>query len=693
MKTKNILLSLILSLLVSFVFGNETESEQYFRQAKQEIENMLAGKTPMSFERALFISENAFWQNQLSEEEFSDLISYHTQNIKNLIEANNSKTINDFKPTLLKSSITQLDEYNKALANYAIFLYMTDTTFFVEGNQIKYHLPYIYSNQDPLGTLDFTNTQVNKLLYSQQQQGNCFALSSLFKIFSDRLHSDAILCTAPGHVYIRHADDKGTYHNVELGSRSFPGLGSISALTYTTDQALRSDIAIRELTHKQAVGLSLIYLAKGYEYSTQQRASDFALACANTILQHDERNLNAMLLKAEVLESRLMAKVKPNGKMTRDDKEFIDYQNLIGQMFDYGYREMPIAQKQMIIEKLIDPESNMSLKNSLARKQINDITETKTASLTWGMLDEEMRTNPIEIYGNTAYNTQTKTIAHFLTNDNTTLKYPIDLVLFAWQIDPLAAKFPSMSPYAAFANNPIIYIDNDGREPKIAIIMNRDGNDFNEHISGLEKAGFIVIQVKNGQELISELNNHSSVNDPIDQLVILSHAESYGLIGLGSNENGFYTNEGVELTSEIKYGGTPLEIAQMSDPIIQLGVESMKDAKISRLKTENGAASIDDIKNLVNKGEVVFSKNAEIILGGCHSLIVGPDGQQIPNLLTIAGEFAKVANASVIASTSETSPVENQPARTGSWKQVTPSGQVSEVKKGKLDLTTKQSKK
>lgn len=33
-----------------------------------------------------------------------------------------------------------------------------------------------------------------------------------------------------------------------------------------------------------------------------------------------------------------------------------------------------------------------------------------------------------------------------------------------WSVDPLSAKYPSMSPYNGFENNPIIFIDPDGRE-------------------------------------------------------------------------------------------------------------------------------------------------------------------------------------------------------------------------------------
>jgi len=46
--------------------------------------------------------------------------------------------------------------------------------------------------------------------------------------------------------------------------------------------------------------------------------------------------------------------------------------------------------------------------------------------------------------------------------------YDSDLSIWL-SVDPLAGKFPHISPYAAFNNNPIIYIDPDGRENVVVI--------------------------------------------------------------------------------------------------------------------------------------------------------------------------------------------------------------------------------
>ena len=51
-----------------------------------------------------------------------------------------------------------------------------------------------------------------------------------------------------------------------------------------------------------------------------------------------------------------------------------------------------------------------------------------------------------------------------------------DASLGRWMnVDPLAEKYPSMSPYSAFANNPIFYVDPDGREIKTHREVAEDG--------------------------------------------------------------------------------------------------------------------------------------------------------------------------------------------------------------------------
>lgn len=467
MKKLQLLITLIVGQLLfsasvnaTDIIDSTTASKQYYYAAKEQFKDMLSGKEELSYEKAITVVENAYWDNDNDKEAFDELISFHSINIMRIIDQEKKRSPQEFKRTLLKTVEQQQDQYNNALTNWAIFSYITNTTYHVTKKGLFYNLPYQYSSEDPLGTLNWKNTQVLNLLYSKR--GNCYALVSLFKIFSERLNSEAFICTAPGHIYIRHADHKGIYHNVELANKAFPGTGSMETLTYTTDEATKNGISLRELDLKQSIALNLVYLAKGYEYKFGVKDDNFIMECAELALQYDELNLNAMLLKTEVLEERLIKKNKTI-KALQSDKTFQEYEKLIVHLFDLGYREMPTEMKDLVISRLRKEDSPYPMTNHTP-KPFEDlgVKEERYATLSGGLFDEQMLTKPIEQYHRTMFDTKQKKITELVELDTTYNNYPIDLVVFAWNIDPMDHVYPSISPYAFVANNPISYVDPDG---------------------------------------------------------------------------------------------------------------------------------------------------------------------------------------------------------------------------------------
>lgn len=94
---------------------------------------------------------------------------------------------------------------------------------------------------------------------------------------------------------------------------------------------------MRTLDLKQSVALCLVYLAKGYEHKFETKTDDFILQWAATTLQYDSLNLNAMLLKAEVLEKKIIDKNKSIAQLQKD-KEFAEYEKLITALYVKGYQ-------------------------------------------------------------------------------------------------------------------------------------------------------------------------------------------------------------------------------------------------------------------------------------------------------------------------------------------------------------------
>ncbi|HYG53354.1 MAG TPA: hypothetical protein VD905_20795 [Flavobacteriales bacterium] len=207
-----------------------------FQSARNEIKDMLDGKTPLNYEKAVFIMENAWSGNTLSYEAYQNTLEYYTDIIKDL--SNVFRGQPEIEKSFIKTEEMQFQQYETALMNYTIFKFINDTTYFLNQYDtvtqtmfIEQNLPFTYSFSDPFGTTDWKNTQLIHLM--QTKKGNCFALASMFKVLADRLNSNAQLCTAPGHIYIRHANEKGIYFNVELATGTFPGTGSLKTLTYS----------------------------------------------------------------------------------------------------------------------------------------------------------------------------------------------------------------------------------------------------------------------------------------------------------------------------------------------------------------------------------------------------------------------------------------------------------------------------
>lgn len=463
--------------------ANGDSTKLFFQQSYNELKNMLEGKQPVSFEKAVFLSENPYWNNKYTFTQFENCITENLFYI-NLYKRINDKSLEkDFSVKidynekrfdvnkLNRTEYEKRDMYVKTLTNWAIYNYMTDTTYFVNTP----HYPFTYNINDPFGISEWKNSQVLNLLTEPKQKGNCFALVSLFKIFSERLKSEAYICTAPQHIYLQHRDIKGDFYNVELATGTHPGDGSIKTLTYTDIEAIANGIALRRLTKpNEYVSLCLINLAKAYEHKFNTKDDDFILQCSELALKHDSLNLNAMLLNAQVLEERVLKyankkKASDPNNLRLDKNIATTFKKLevqLVQLNRLGYHQMPVYMQEMILAGLKRKENEKIVVKDRTPNpfpSLKDVApeDKRYSTLSGGLFEEVHEKKPVEQYGRFRLNIKNKKIVQIVDTSN--FQFLIDPVVFAWQVDPLAHKQPYISPYNAFNANPIYYVDPDGR--------------------------------------------------------------------------------------------------------------------------------------------------------------------------------------------------------------------------------------
>ena len=465
-KYKNFMRHLMFAFGIMFItsLNSQTNDKQNFISAKIEIEQMLNGQKPLDYERAVFITENAYYGNELKYEDFVDFIDLSTNYITYLSATTTRiKNANKKRNILISQDSVSINLY-RACTNYAIFRFMTDTTFIRIGRNIFGHYPYSYSYQDPLASNDWKNSQVTSLYLTEKKQGNCNSLTSLFMILSLRLGSNANLCTTQGHIFLSHADENGISYNIELASKAFPGTGSIETITHTSDKIVKNGFAMRKLNLKQSIGLCLLNLAKGYQHKFNSK-DEFMLECAELCLKYDSLNLNAMLLKADVLEDKLV-KIGLEFNTLKRKAEFLKYQEYIKFLYEIGYREMSIKMKNQIIAIISKDSDYKILNENNTYNPFSHINKNydRIITLSNGLFEEADINKPLEKIFHTTYDTKHGIITGFDFSEKLYKNYLFDPVLLAWQIDPLFRKYPEMSPYATFMNNPVYYIDPDGAD-------------------------------------------------------------------------------------------------------------------------------------------------------------------------------------------------------------------------------------
>lgn len=347
-KRLTILCSSFLLIVVSKSQGIDSTSAPY-NYAYNKLYTMLSEQEKPSFKKAVFLTENAFYDNQLSYNDF-------LEQINNLALLANTWAKSN---PIVKYKYSDSLEVNKC---FAINKLMKDTIKLqLSDNKLYKLVPYSFDFVDFFGERNWVKTFVTKLLNTNS--GNCRSLSYLYKIMADELGVKNVwLSFAPYHIYIKNRSKQIGWYNTELTSGQFPIDAWVMTSGYVSPDAVRSGIYMDTLSNQQAVANCALDLAKGYEKKYKIYTDSFIVKCCDLTLKYHPNNINAIIYKAETLKKMYLVYQKENPTLAAT--VYPDMEKLYVKALDLGYKEMP---EKMYREWLI---SVTKQKNKYTNKQL-----------------------------------------------------------------------------------------------------------------------------------------------------------------------------------------------------------------------------------------------------------------------------------------------------------------------------------
>ncbi|MEB3800745.1 hypothetical protein INQ45_06575 [Flavobacterium columnare] len=293
---------LILILLIGFCLNSF--GQEHYEKAYSDLNSMLNGKTELNFSKALFIVENAWYNNKLNYSDFDKQIDSIATLCQKMID---KKGLNNYKTA----------------SNWAIFMYMTQK---VPENKQN---PYSYDFEDFLGEKDFSSTFVTRIL--KYRKGNCLSLPLLYKSIAQKMNADAKLTLGPSHAWIRHIDEDENWANVELTSGQFPTDGILMTELDIKREAIQTGAYFKPLSEKETIAFLLTQLALGYQ-AKFDKLDDFTEKCSNLSINHFEPNVIAYSIKINKVSAEAIKKQQLNHDVLELHKQYVAYQKTLNNL-------------------------------------------------------------------------------------------------------------------------------------------------------------------------------------------------------------------------------------------------------------------------------------------------------------------------------------------------------------------------
>ncbi|MDZ7741022.1 MAG: hypothetical protein U5Q03_04550 [Bacteroidota bacterium] len=157
----------VFSILLFVVIGITTKAQsdkELFNSAFVELKNMVAGKQPINFKKAVFVVENCYLSEENQYETFCEVIDYYTELCKRLIQTRDLQYSESDK--------------QKVSVYAAVFSLMKDTIPIQKPDgSLAYNLPFEYDFEDIYGSQNWANMFVTKTLINKKRKLSLITIS------------------------------------------------------------------------------------------------------------------------------------------------------------------------------------------------------------------------------------------------------------------------------------------------------------------------------------------------------------------------------------------------------------------------------------------------------------------------------------------------------------------------------------
>ncbi len=278
---------------------------------------------------AVFITENAFYNNTISYAQYSNAIHHRVNLVRQILKRE------------------KLDTTNQLALNYGIQqLYQRDNSYYYAERNTTMSVPSLkYDFDDFMGEKDWSKMFVSKLIATNS--GQCHSMPLLYLMIAQQLKAKAWLSISPQHSFIQFPDDNGNLLFYETTNGNIVSAQWMIQSGYINATAIKNKTFLDTFSQKRLWVYCLSDLLMGY--MDKFGYDDFAAQMRKKIEQLEPKNLTALIIDENEITKRTMRMIRAAGVKGVDDlpnhpNEYAAYKEMHAAyaMIDgTGYQDMP----------------------------------------------------------------------------------------------------------------------------------------------------------------------------------------------------------------------------------------------------------------------------------------------------------------------------------------------------------------